>query len=141
MWKISKRNKSVTVVEFRVRNFHMVSKQRSGNRIRESAMSREHDARATTQKDSRSSPGKEESTKNIMDHDNSVLTSILEEEVACLASFASFEVWYIDSGALTHMTRVREYFSSYQEENISLAIKRSIWTSRSLWVTELKVLR
>ena len=107
LWKISRINKSVTAVEFRVRNFHMVSEQRSGNRIKESVMSREHDAGATTQKDSRSFLGKEGSTKNIMDYDNSVLASRLEEEVACLASSAFSEVWYIDSGASTHMTGIR----------------------------------
>ena len=87
----------------------MVSELRSGNKIRESAMSREHDDGATTQKDSCSSPRKEKRTKN-MDHDYSVLASRLEEEVACLASSASSEVWYIDNGASLHMTGIRECF-------------------------------
>ena len=41
--------------------------------------------------------------KDTMDHDISVLTSRLEEEVAWLSSSASSEVWYIDSGASAHM--------------------------------------
>ncbi len=44
------------------------------------------------------------------------LSSRLEEEFACLSSSASADVGYIDSKALAHMTGVREYFSSYQEE-------------------------
>ncbi len=90
----------------------MVSELRSGKRIRESAMSREHDVGATTQKDSRSSPGKEEIMKN-MDHDYSMLASRLEEEVACLASSASLEVWYMDNGASWHMIGIQECFSDY----------------------------
>jgi len=93
----------------------MVSELRLSNKIRESAMSREHDDEAASQKDSHNSPGKEESMKN-MDHDYSMLASRLEEEVACLESYASFEVWYIDSGASVHMTGTRECFSSYQEK-------------------------
>jgi len=87
----------------------MVSKQRSSNKIKESAMSQEHDVEASTHRDSRRSPKKEESTKN-MDHDYSMLASRLEEEVACLATSASSEVWYIDSGASWHMTGIQECF-------------------------------
>jgi len=98
----------------------MVSKLRLGDRIRESAMNQEHDVGATTQKDSRSSPGKEESMKNV-DHDYSMLAS-RHEEVTFLASSASLEVWYIESGASAHMTGIRECFSSYQEERMNFQI-------------------
>jgi len=96
----------------------MVPKQRSNNRREESAMGQEHDAEASTQRDSHRFPEKEESTKN-MDHDYSMLASRPEEEVACLASSASSEVWYIDSGASWHMTRIRECFSNYREERMN----------------------
>jgi len=86
-------------------------------------MSREHDAGAATQKDSRSSPEKEKSKKN-MDHDYSTLASRLEEEVACSTSSAYSEVWYIDSGAFVHMTGIRECFSSYQEEQMNFQITK-----------------
>ena len=48
-----------------------------------------------------------------------MLASILEEEAACLASFASSEVWYKESEASWHMTRIQECFSYYQEERMS----------------------
>eukprot|EP00253_Pinus_taeda_P025439 PITA_25439 len=51
-----------------------------------------------------------------------MLASKLEEEVACLASSASSEVWYIDSGASWHMTGILECFSDYQEERMSFQI-------------------
>lgn len=54
--------------------------------------------------------------------DVSELYSRLEEEFACLASSVLADVWYIDSRASTHMTRVREYFSSYQEEQMDFQI-------------------
>ena len=57
-----------------------------------------------------------------MDHDVFVLASRLEEEFACVSSSASPEIWYIDSGASTHMTGVRECFSSYQEEQMNFQI-------------------
>ena len=50
--------------------------------------------------------------------DVSELSSRLEEDFACLSSLAFAGVWYIDSGASAHMTGVREYFSSYQEERM-----------------------
>ena len=56
------------------------------------------------------------------DHDISELSSRLEEEFACLSISASADDWYIDSGASVHMTRVREYFSSYQEERMNFQI-------------------
>ena len=71
-------------------------------------------AGAATRKGSHSSLEKEGSMKDTMDHDISVLTSRLEEEVAFLSKSASSEVWYIDSGASAHMTGIRECFSSYQ---------------------------
>jgi len=75
-----------------------------GNRSKESAMSQEHDVRASTQKDPHRSPEGEESMRN-MDHDYSMLASRLEE-VACLVSSTSSEVCYIDSGASWHMTGI-----------------------------------
>ena len=38
------------------------------------------------------------------DFDFFMLASRLEEEVACMTSSASSEVWYIDNGASWHMT-------------------------------------
>ena len=57
-----------------------------------------------------------------MDHDVSVLASKLEEEFACVSSTASYDVWYIDSGASTHMAGVRDYVSDYQEEQMNFKI-------------------
>ena len=48
-----------------------------------------------------------------------MLASRLEEEVACMTSATSSEVWYIDSGALWHMTGIRESFSEYREEKMN----------------------
>ena len=42
--------------------------------------------------------------------------------IACLVSSTSKCVWYIDSGASFHMTGVREYFSSYKEEDTNFQI-------------------
>jgi len=39
-----------------------------------------------------------------------------------MTSAASSEVWYIDSGALWHMTEIRECFSKYQEEKMNFPI-------------------
>lgn len=50
------------------------------------------------------------------------LSSRLEDEFVCLAGSASKGVWYIDSGASAHMTRVREYFSSYKVEQMDFQI-------------------
>jgi len=74
----------------------MILEQRSSNKREKSTMGQEHDVEASRQRDSRRFP--EECTRD-MDHDYSMLTSRLEEEVACLASSASSDVWYIDSGA------------------------------------------
>ena len=54
--------------------------------------------------------------------DFSMLASRLEEEVACMTSAASLEVWYIDSGASWHMTGIRECFSEYREEKMNFHI-------------------
>jgi hypothetical protein len=43
--------------------------------------------------------------------------------IACLSSLANSGVWYIDSGTSSHMTRVREYVSSLQEEEMDLVIE------------------
>jgi len=51
-----------------------------------------------------------------------MLASKLEEEVACVTSFASSEVWYIDNGSSWHMTGIRECFSDYQEERMNFQI-------------------
>ena len=40
----------------------------------------------------------------------------------CLASSVSTGIWYIDSEASTHITGVREYFSSYREEQMNFEI-------------------
>ena len=96
----------------------MVSQQRSGNKRDKSAMGQEHDAEASTQRDSDRFP--EESTRD-MDHNYSMLVSRLEEEVSCLASSASSKFWYIDSGASWHMTGIQECFSNYQEEMMNFS--------------------
>lgn len=48
---------------------------------------------------------KKKGMENSRDQNISELASKLEEEFACLSSFASAEDWYIDSGASAHMTR------------------------------------
>ena len=60
--------------------------------------------------------------------DLDVLSSRLKQDCACLSSSASARIWYIDSRASTHMTGVREYFSSYREEymNIQITMGNSI---------------
>jgi hypothetical protein len=42
--------------------------------------------------------------------------------IPCLSSSASIGVWYIDSGASTHITRVCDYFPSLKEEEMDLYI-------------------
>lgn len=57
--------------------------------------------------------------------DIKVLSSRLEDEfalIACLSSSTSTGVQYIDSGASCHTTRVREYFSIYQEKEMGFQI-------------------
>eukprot|EP00253_Pinus_taeda_P003147 PITA_03147 len=56
------------------------------------------------------------------DFDFSMLASRLEEEVACMTSSTSSEVWYIDSGASWHMTGIRECFLDYREEKMNFQI-------------------
>ena len=51
-----------------------------------------------------------------------MLAFILEEDLACVSSMAPPDVWYIDSGSFSHMTGVRECFSSYQEEQMNFQI-------------------
>jgi hypothetical protein len=43
--------------------------------------------------------------------------------IACLSSSASTGVWYIDSVASSHMTGVRDFFSSLKEEEVDLYIQ------------------
>ena len=53
------------------------------------------------------------------------LSSRMEDEfalIACMVSSTSQCVWYIDSGGSFHMTGVREYFSSYKEEDTNIQI-------------------
>jgi hypothetical protein len=42
--------------------------------------------------------------------------------IVCLSNSTSSGVWYIDSGAFSHMTGVRDYFSSLKEEGMDLVI-------------------
>ena len=56
------------------------------------------------------------------EHEIYVLASRLEEDFACVSSTTPLGVWYIDNGASAHMTRVRECFSSYQEEQMNFQI-------------------
>ena len=46
----------------------------------------------------------------------------IQQGFACLAISTSADVWYIDSGASTHMIGVREHFLSYQEEQMDFQI-------------------
>ena len=111
---ISRRNKSITTEVFSRLKFSYGIRGKMSNRSREPTMERRSSvAAAATRKGSRSSPEKRESMKEQMDHNVSVLASRLEEEFACVSSSASPEIWYIDSGASTHMMGVRECFSSY----------------------------
>lgn len=76
--------------------FHTVSQQVIRDRKAKSIMGRDHDAKASTSGDScRFS----ENCTRDGNFDFSMLASRLEEEVACLTSSTSSEVWYIDSGA------------------------------------------
>ncbi len=81
----------------------MVSKETINDRKVKSIMGRDHDAEASTSGDScRFS----ENCTSDRNSDFSMLASRLEEKVACVTSFASSEVWYIDSGASWHMTGI-----------------------------------
>ena len=82
-------------------------------------MGQEHDAGTSIQGDSCRFP---EACTRDMNYNYSMLASKLEEEVTCLASSASSEVWYINSGASWHMTGIRECFSNYQEERMNFQI-------------------
>ena len=57
-----------------------------------------------------------------MEHDVSVLASILEEDFAFVSSTVSSDAWYINSGASAHMIGVRDCFSDYQEEQMNFKI-------------------
>ena len=54
--------------------------------------------------------------------DLDVLSSRLKEDDTLLENSVSTGIWYIDSGASAHMTGVREYFSSYREEQMNFQI-------------------
>jgi hypothetical protein len=43
--------------------------------------------------------------------------------IACLSSSTSSGIWYIDSGASSHMIGVRDYFSNLKEEEMYLVTK------------------
>jgi len=98
------------------RNFHMVSEQRFRDRKGKSIMGQDHDAEASTSRDS--CRFSEDCTRD-RNFDFSMLASRLEEEVACVASSASLGVWYIDSGASWHMKGIWECFLDYQEERMN----------------------
>ena len=78
----------------------MVLEQVIRDRKGKSVMGRNHDAEASTSGDS----GKFSDCTRERDFDFSMLTSRLEEEVACMTNVASSEVQYIHSGASWHMT-------------------------------------
>lgn len=56
------------------------------------------------------------------EHDMKVLASRLQEDLAFVSSTTPPGVWYIDNGASVHMTGVREFFLSYQEEQMNFQI-------------------
>jgi hypothetical protein len=45
------------------------------------------------------------------------------DEFSLIACFCGSAIWYVDSGFSSHMTGVREYFSSLQEEEMDLVIE------------------
>ena len=82
----------------------MVSELKAKDKRGGSAMELRSDIdAAAARKGSRSPP---EHMEKQRDHDISVLESRLEEDFSCLSSTTSPGVWYIDSGASAHMTRV-----------------------------------
>ena len=99
----------------------MVLEQKAKDRKGGSAMDQRFDIwkGSCNQKDSRNPP---EHLETQREHDMAVLASRLEEDLACVSSTAPPSVWYIDSGASTHMTGVRECFSSYQKEKMNSQI-------------------
>ena len=80
----------------------MVSEQVTKDRKGKSIMGRDHDAKASTSRDSHRFS---ENCTRESDFDFSMLASRLEE-VACVTSSASSEVWYIDNRASWHMTGI-----------------------------------
>ena len=97
----------------------MVPEEVIRDRKEKSIMGRDHDAEASTLGDSRRFS--EECTRE-RDFYFSMLASKLEEEVACMTSAASSEVWYIENGTSWHMTGIRECFSEYREEKMNFQI-------------------
>ena len=81
----------------------MVSEQVIRDRKGKSIMCRDHDAEASMSGDS--CKFLENCTRDSK-FDFSMLASRLEEEVVCITSSTSFEVWYIDSGVSWHMTGI-----------------------------------
>ena len=79
-------------------------------------MGRDHDAEASTSGDSHIFSENCTRDRNFY---FSMLASRLEEEVACVTSSASSEVWYIDNGASWHMTGIQECFLDYREERMN----------------------
>ena len=99
----------------------MVSEQKAKDRKGGSAMDQRSDIQkgSRSQRDSRNPPKHAETER---EHDMTVVASRLEEDLTCVSSTGPPTVWYIDSGASAHMTRVRECFSSYQEEQMNFQI-------------------
>ncbi len=97
----------------------MVSEQRIRDKKGKSILGQDHDAKASTSRDScRFS----ENCTRDRNFDFSMLSSRLEEEVACITNSTSSKLWYIDSGASWHMTGIRDCFSDYQEERMNFHI-------------------
>jgi len=94
----------------------MVSERVIRDRKGKLVMGQDHDAEASMSGDSHRFS--EDYTRE-RDFDFSMLDSRLEEKVACMISFASSKVWYIDNGASSHMKGIRECFSKYREEKMN----------------------
>ena len=75
-------------------------------------MGQDHDAEASTSGEPHRFL---ENCTTKSDFDLSMLASRLEEEVACMTSSASSKVWYIDSGASWHMTRIKEFSQNIEK--------------------------
>ena len=88
----------------------MVLEQVIRDRKGKSIMGRDHDAEASMSGDSHVFS---ENCTRDSNFGFCMLASRLEEEVACVTSSASSEVWYIESGASWHMKGIHECFLDY----------------------------
>ena len=107
----------------------MVPEEVIRGRKRKSIMGQDHDVEASM------SGGSHiflESCTRDSDFDFSMLASRLEEEVACVTSSVSSEIWYIDNGASWHMTGIG---------NVSQIIRRRRRTFISPWGTRQSALQ